>query len=265
MVAEKGPWTTLRETRLFKGLSLDEISKKTKINKKYLEALENGVVDVFPGEVYLRGFLRSYASFLGLDPAEMVSRYEESGLLKKPKEFIRPKSEVATFLKEEAPVLPRERKGVLKPLLAHLRSGKVKWFVGGGIGFFVLCLVLWIFVALRSIPRVVEEEAVSPPPPPVVDEPIVEEPIEEGPTRLLLEVEAIEDSWVELIGDSGEKRMSLLLRAGENLRFEAEERIKIKTGNAGGLLIKLNDRELGPLGEMGEVVTKTITLDGISE
>jgi hypothetical protein len=59
--------------------------------------------------------------------------------------------------------------------------------------------------------------------------------------------------------------MSLLLRAGENLRFEAEERIKIKTGNAGGLLIKLNDRELGPLGEMGEVVTKTITLDGISE
>lgn len=66
-----GTW--LRTARLRRGLSLAEIERDTRINRLYLEALEEEHFDVLPAPVYTRGFLRSYARALGLDPAEAVA------------------------------------------------------------------------------------------------------------------------------------------------------------------------------------------------
>ena len=68
----------LRRAREGRGASLREAQAATKISLKYLEALECGDEAAFPGEVYLKGFLRTYAEFLGLDGWEMVRRYRES-------------------------------------------------------------------------------------------------------------------------------------------------------------------------------------------
>ena len=66
---------TLKKARKSKGLSLEEIAKETNINKKYLKALEEGNYDLFPGEAYVKGFVRNYASFLGLAAEELVEKY----------------------------------------------------------------------------------------------------------------------------------------------------------------------------------------------
>lgn len=66
-----GEW--LRSTRLRRGFSLEEIERDTRINHLYLEALEEEHFDVLPAPVYTRGFLKSYARILGLDPAEAVA------------------------------------------------------------------------------------------------------------------------------------------------------------------------------------------------
>jgi hypothetical protein len=66
-----GDW--LRETRLRKGLTLAEVERTTRINRHYLEALEAEHYDVIPAPVYARGFLRSYARMLGLDPEEAIA------------------------------------------------------------------------------------------------------------------------------------------------------------------------------------------------
>jgi cytoskeleton protein RodZ len=63
----------LRETRVRKGLTFADIEAVTRINRHYLEALEAEHYDVLPAPVYARGFLRSYARVLGLDPQEAVS------------------------------------------------------------------------------------------------------------------------------------------------------------------------------------------------
>jgi cytoskeleton protein RodZ len=63
----------LRETRLRKGLTFADIEGVTRINRHYLEALEAEHYDVLPAPVYARGFLRSYARVLGLDPQEAVA------------------------------------------------------------------------------------------------------------------------------------------------------------------------------------------------
>ena len=66
----------LREARETKGLTLDEAQEETRINSRYLAALENGEYDKLPTPVHVRGFLRNYARFLGLDSQPLLERYE---------------------------------------------------------------------------------------------------------------------------------------------------------------------------------------------
>lgn len=66
----------LREARETKGLTLNEVQEQTRINQRYLEALEMGDYDKLPTPVHVRGFLRNYARFLGLDPEPLLERYE---------------------------------------------------------------------------------------------------------------------------------------------------------------------------------------------
>jgi len=62
----------LEEARDAKRLSLEEAERDTRISKRYLAALERGDYEILPAPVYARGFMRSYADYLGLDPAEAV-------------------------------------------------------------------------------------------------------------------------------------------------------------------------------------------------
>jgi transcriptional regulator with XRE-family HTH domain len=66
----------LREARENKGLTLAEVQDKIRINPRFLAALEQGDYDKLPTPVHVRGFLRNYARFLGLDPQPLVERYE---------------------------------------------------------------------------------------------------------------------------------------------------------------------------------------------
>jgi cytoskeletal protein RodZ len=61
----------LKEARLSKGLSLDDIHKETKIQKRYLEAIEEGNLDALPGHFYARAFVKSYAEIVGI-PADSL-------------------------------------------------------------------------------------------------------------------------------------------------------------------------------------------------
>jgi len=64
----------LRKARERKGEELDHISRLLKIRKDYLALLEEGASDSLPGRAYAIGFVRSYATYLGLDGAEYVER-----------------------------------------------------------------------------------------------------------------------------------------------------------------------------------------------
>ncbi|MCB8945517.1 MAG: helix-turn-helix domain-containing protein [Ardenticatenaceae bacterium] len=65
----------LREARETKGYTLAEVQEQTRISLRFLEALEDGEYDALPTAVHVRGFLRNYARFLGLDPEPLLNRY----------------------------------------------------------------------------------------------------------------------------------------------------------------------------------------------
>ncbi|MBY7143602.1 DUF4115 domain-containing protein [Virgibacillus sp. NKC19-3] len=67
----------LREARETKDLSLDSLQETTKIQKRYLVAIEEGNFHILPGKFYARAFIKEYANAVGLDPNELLEEYKE--------------------------------------------------------------------------------------------------------------------------------------------------------------------------------------------
>ena len=66
---------SLREARVRQALDFPEVEQATKIRGKYLRALEDEQFDILPGQTYVKGFLRTYAEYLGLDGQLYVDEY----------------------------------------------------------------------------------------------------------------------------------------------------------------------------------------------
>jgi cytoskeleton protein RodZ len=68
----------LRREREMRGISLSEISAGTKVKLAFLQEIEDGRHDLLPSSIYVQGFLRSYARFIGLGESEVLQRYKEA-------------------------------------------------------------------------------------------------------------------------------------------------------------------------------------------
>lgn len=65
----------LKEERERKQLSLEDLQRETKIQKRYLSAIEEGRFDILPGQFYARAFIKNYAEVLGLDPEQLLQEF----------------------------------------------------------------------------------------------------------------------------------------------------------------------------------------------
>lgn len=75
----------LREARLQKGYSLEEMHEKTHISMDYLQALEEEQFSKLPSPFYARGFLRAYARSLRVDPQVLLEKYEVHVMKREPR------------------------------------------------------------------------------------------------------------------------------------------------------------------------------------
>lgn len=78
----------LRSAREAKGLSIEDIEKATKIQSRYLTAIEQNDFDKLPGDFYVRAFIRQYAQIVGLDGKELLSEYHQDVPESKPDEYV---------------------------------------------------------------------------------------------------------------------------------------------------------------------------------
>lgn len=68
----------LKAARIEKGLTIDDLQQKTKIQKRYLIAIEEGQFDQLPGDFYVRAFVKQYSEEVGLDSNELLNEYDAS-------------------------------------------------------------------------------------------------------------------------------------------------------------------------------------------
>src|SRR5262245_12209408 len=68
---------SFKKTREAKGISVSKIAEVTRISTRFLEAIENEEFHLLPGGIFNRGFIKTYAEYLGLDSNAVLSQYEQ--------------------------------------------------------------------------------------------------------------------------------------------------------------------------------------------
>ena len=77
---------SFKKARESKGIPLDRIATETRISTRFLQAIENEDFHLLPGGIFNRGFIRTYAERLGLDPEQAVAEYEQLAEVRAPSE-----------------------------------------------------------------------------------------------------------------------------------------------------------------------------------
>jgi cytoskeletal protein RodZ len=272
----------LRSERGKRGMSLEEVSARTRIRLQTLEALERDDYPVLPAEVTVKGFLRAYARCLELNEQEVLARYQAFA------------AEYFKVAPEADPVGPAVRSS-----RSHAWQQRLTVV---GLSAAALMVVISSVVALSprsqpeqhptdiSAPMELPPPIVPPAPMPDAGEPVAGEPTGEtapsapqsAPPTMVpepmtapreavrdqqLAVTATEPSWVQVTIDNSETKEALL-QPGERVGWAAAETFKLTVGNAGGVTVEYNGQplpSLGPSGRVRTVVLPRIVLNAASQ
>ena len=232
----------LQAIRLEKKISLEQVSQQTRIGIGNLLLIEQEDHERLPAEVYVKGFLRSYAKAVGADGDEVIRRYGS-------------RLDVVQRISETESYGNKMARGTWWKLLLSL--------------VLFICMIAGSIIAVISFRQASDlntsnktiehktvaekEQAVDTP----VEQQDVESDIEAAeavPEKFLLHVTAVEETWLKVIMD--EKAPAIYnLKSGDQIKLEATSGYNLLIGNAGGLNIKLNDKPVSIPGKSGEVVT----------
>jgi len=241
---------TLRKARLEKNISIEEIANETKIRSRYIIGLEEEKWDIFPGKVYVKGFLKSYCSVLGIDARELLEALDKELKLEAESQPVPEKIEM--------PGRPRKRTGVILGIVA------------------IIFLVAFQYIYNNNLRQSLPIADNKPPvqnTDPVQNNEDTENPgnantdgenepsAEENPvTSISLRMVGVKGRcWVR-VRDGQEVFFEGILGVGDEKIINDLKRFTITLGNA-GVQCYLNDEDYGFLGSDKYVVTKTFVLE----
>jgi cytoskeletal protein RodZ len=236
----------LRVAREARGLGLSEVSEQIRIRTVYLVALEEENWRAIGAPVYVRGFLRTYARFLGLDPEEVVAQFGEA------------------VPADAAP----EPQYVLEP--ATRRSSAVTW-IAACVAVLLVAFVAYNALTMQRQSAVVSDIVPSNAPSPAVPGSPgpgasaklagVARPPSPSPapaTKQSLALVLSAPSWLRVTVD-GSVSMEGTFPAGTSKTFHGKA-ASVRVGNAGGVEIYVDGKNVGKLGKMGDVAERAFVL-----
>lgn len=252
----------LYEARTAKGLTLLDAENATSIRASYLDALEQDDYAKMPEEVFIKGIIRNYGNYLGLNGPELVDMYKaqragtvienvkSQGIreVENVKMNISLKQHRSAGSGVSAYQGPSNKKSIAKQILA------------GALG--VVVLVVGYF----AMPKAMEflhsnKEAEPAPAVAVIPAPAEtkQEVAEVAPVveKVVVEMTAHGDCWLEVSADD-KSVFEGMLRAKDVKAFDANEKLVVKYGNVGVMEVKVNGEPVSMQGEQG-VAIKTYT------
>jgi cytoskeleton protein RodZ len=285
----------LSEARIAEELSLADVEAGTRIRQKYLEALENGAYAELPLGATARGFLRTYARYLGLDEEDALQLYaQESGDMEEDVPLAEPgKSRLIDYRPLEVELMDEgSRPSWLRWVIALLIIGLLVvagwWYLNRSLNSnqsawtplaFLRPLptptvtqtaTLWVVTATPETPPTETPRQLLPTsdlltlPTPTVPPSITPTPrptsTPEIVASIALDMEAMQRSWVRVLVDGALAEEGVLAQ-GETRSWAANDSISVRTGNGGGVYLTLNGQDLGPMGEVGQVIERTWIVD----
>jgi cytoskeletal protein RodZ len=287
-----GDW--LRQRREELGISLEQAEIDTRIRIRYLEALESESFDALPDPVVGRGFLRNYAVYLGLDPKEASDRFSEKVAPPQP-ESLSVEGPTPFTAEPFQPVplhgLANRRPrwlwfaglGLLLVVVLSLLAwwtypSYSQWFVRRNSNIPTRTVAASLqtpevdpvtsirtatTTATAEVTETIEATEISPTLEVTRRVTLTPSPSPSPPvyTGIFLELVLTDTSWIQVTVDDV-RQFQGELEADTYRSWYGEERIELRIGNAGAVLVTVNGQSLGTLGAEGEVVDRVFEKAG---
>jgi cytoskeleton protein RodZ len=242
-------------------MSLEEVSRRTKIAMIYLLAIENDDIEKLPGHFYARSFLRAYAREVHRDPEDIVRRFGIAD------ESVEPKQLHDELLHLHTPVDVDDRRMARRLQLlglAILVSGS--FYVASGKPIHLSLLRLPAKTSVPTPPPaeasvVIPTSGTTSTPPPAPEATPKSAPSDGS---LNIDVHSDDECWLTATAD-GQRVIYRLLDAGEDVRIEAHQEIVLRVGDAASMTFSINGAAGRPLGKAGEAVTIRVTPENYRE
>lgn len=272
------PGAILRRCREFHGITLEEASETTKIGISHLKALEGDQIREFANQAYLKGFLRIYATYLGLNSDDVARMYD--------KLFGVPSAKADTARSSTDSSRPQHRLFPLKKLLFPAL-------------LLALILITATFFKLPPAPLVRQPQPTAIPLPPAPSSAVhkaqssirvkkagqdslfpqserhsVElENTEKTATSkrstdagrwFILKIKVTQNGTLAATVD-GSIPQRYELAVGDIIEWKAEKKVSLELSNAGGVDVELNGAPYKPLGPLGKPVYVELDADGVKQ
>ncbi|MFN3873222.1 MAG: helix-turn-helix domain-containing protein [Ignavibacterium sp.] len=253
----------LREQREKSGITIQQIASKTRIDKKFLEAIDQGNFSFLP-ELYVKAFIKEYAMVIGLDGEETVKKFliaregkdynevlEQEKLEKeKAKEIKKTESYQPKPVAKSAPVKSYYDDSLNKKEPDDSDDDKTKLMYAAIAGIVVVVIaVLYLFVFNQTDEIIVEETPIEE----IVSDNsqrFEEESLNDSNTdsavstdSLFLEIFSSETTWVNIIPDNSQP-IEFILYPNSARKISAQNSFAATVGNSGGVVLKLNNKQV---------------------
>lgn len=284
----------LRDARETRDISLPQAERDTKIRQKYISALEDDNLALLPGPTYARGFLRNYASYLGIDPQEALNLFDGQS------QPTRDKIKVA----RGEPVTRRKsvdgaEKINIQPLSPEPIDARVRY----GTSYIALSLLaLPLLIAFYFVYSAYAGRDQHPPIPTVIPRPATVTPLPSmtvplgGPStgafstptlfsasippggisaqqtitsglaaqptsttkpanNVVVKVTTTRDAWMQVLVD-GVQQFSGTLPKGTNKQWTGSNTVRIRTGRADSVSVNINGADKGFMGDINNLIVE---------
>lgn len=274
------PGAILKRCREYHGISLEEAAEATKIGTNYLKALEEDQTKDFASLAYLKGFLRIYANYLGLNPDDVMRLYEK------------------LYAPASSPKAGQTGSGNNSESVKR----RFSWQRLALPAILLLFLLITAGIINRSTPPALPVAAPKPvapaqpaavilpvrssvrPPPPVqktaVDNAVKKEvksiaPVPEKTSEaqsqppdsgkgFIVRMKVVQNGSLVVTID-GATAQNYDLTSGDFFEWKAEKNISLDLSNAGGVEVEMNGKQLKPFGPVGKPASVTIDADGAKQ
>lgn len=291
----------LKEARENSNLTIDQIFSKTRIDKKYLKAIEDGNFSIMP-EVYIRAFIKEYSKAIKLDTAEVLDKYElaKKGLAVDSEKIEEVKAQLpkAKKTKTDKDIKSKISEAVEQDAKSEIKdkpskNNKTLYYVLTGLLMLIFIFVIYkVFltdpnteiITEKPFEEIIEEQTaanevkkdldMSEIKPKDLEEikPSLKKNeqnniIQDIPVQSLQEgimtltVLGTDKSWIRVVAD--DNNMEFMIDKGINKVITAKEKFYLHIGNSGGVKLLLDNKELIFSGLNGKVRKIFVTRDGI--
>jgi cytoskeleton protein RodZ len=227
----------LKALRQEKGVSIESVAKETRVNLTTLQLIEMEDHDRLPDEVFVKGFIRSYAKLVEANPDELVQRYLANHHLHR--QNARYKADL-------------------------LRAGRQFWprlilsLVALACLIVISVLLLLPPEAQKTLESLEEPQAPAAHPqesPPATTSPKSEKSAQISPVGTYsLAVAAVKETWIKIIIDEQTPK-TYSLNPGDHLELTAKKGFNLLIGNGGAITLKLNEKPVPVPSNQGNMVT----------